>query len=66
VHRGEHDAVGPRALSLQGGEDRIPVQGGKIDVEKEQRMRAPHVEREQLAQRISPVTIRQEPVPVRA
>src|SRR5439155_1333308 len=66
VHRGENDAVGARAVSLQGGEDRIPVQGGEIDVQKQQRMRAPHVEREQLAQRIPPVTICQKPIPVRA
>src|SRR5439155_801019 len=66
VHRGEHDPIGTRTLPLQGGEDRVSVQGGKIDVEEQQRMRAPHVEREQLAQRIPPVAIRQEPVPMRA
>src|SRR2546425_4904520 len=66
VHRGEYDAVGSRALPLQGAEDRIPVQSGKIDVQKEQGTRAAHVEREQLAQRIPPVTIRQKSIPVRA
>src|SRR5467141_3667829 len=62
MHRREHYAVGRRALPLQGVEDGGAVEPGEIHVQQQQGASSLHVQRQQLAQRLATIAIRQEPI----